>query len=487
MLKKAFTSNYALVAVLGLLVIARFLLLDFYPLMDTTEARYAEIARKMLELNDWVTPWFDYNVPFWGKPPLSFWVTAISFKWFGISELNARLPHFLAGLFILWWVWRWTRKHSSELAVSATIILATSLLFTASSGLVMTDMWLLLGVVMAMTAFWDTVIAPEQANLYSSWWFFLGLVIGLLSKGPVVLVFVGVPIFVWVLWQKAWWPVWQKIPWVKGGILTLLLALPWFVMAEIKTPGFLEYFILGEHVYRFVIPGWEGDLYGTAHEHPKGAIWGMLWIGLLPWSILVPMLGVWLWLKKSGRGLNLNDNIVFLLLWGLTPVVFFSFAGNILWPYVLPGLPALAVLIGLWLNQQDVQKKFWLLLASLMSLTIILGVSVVLMLGDKTEKKSQKSLIHYYQSLQPDRVLSTPNPVLYYLEKRPFSASFYSQGKALRADSIAQVIMTKHAQPVYIAMQPSMFKNLSMKQRNQLEHLKDFVGYQLFRVLDQPL
>jgi 4-amino-4-deoxy-L-arabinose transferase-like glycosyltransferase len=45
-------------------VFVRLLLLAFSPLMDTTEARYAEVARLMVELNDWVTPWFTYDVPF---------------------------------------------------------------------------------------------------------------------------------------------------------------------------------------------------------------------------------------------------------------------------------------------------------------------------------------------------------------------------------------------------------------------------------------
>jgi len=49
--------------------VVRLLLLGFSPLMDTTEARYGEISRIMVELNDWVTPWFTYDVPFWGKPP----------------------------------------------------------------------------------------------------------------------------------------------------------------------------------------------------------------------------------------------------------------------------------------------------------------------------------------------------------------------------------------------------------------------------------
>ena len=75
---------------LGLLLLARLVGMAAAPLMDTTEARYGEIGRKMAELNDWVTPWFDYGVPYWGKPPLAFWVTAISFKLFGVNEFAAR-------------------------------------------------------------------------------------------------------------------------------------------------------------------------------------------------------------------------------------------------------------------------------------------------------------------------------------------------------------------------------------------------------------
>ena len=83
----------------------RLVTLALYPIMDTTEARYAEIARRMAELGDWVTPWYDHDVPFWGKPPLSFWLTATSFHLFGVSEFTARLPHFLCGLLVAWLMW----------------------------------------------------------------------------------------------------------------------------------------------------------------------------------------------------------------------------------------------------------------------------------------------------------------------------------------------------------------------------------------------
>jgi hypothetical protein len=76
--------------VLALAVLVRLLFLGSYPLADTTEARYAEVARLMLVSGDWITPQIEAGVPFWGKPPLSFWLTAGSFKLFGISEFAAR-------------------------------------------------------------------------------------------------------------------------------------------------------------------------------------------------------------------------------------------------------------------------------------------------------------------------------------------------------------------------------------------------------------
>ena len=57
----------------------------------------------------------------------------------------------------------------------------------------------------------------------------------------------------------------------------LALAVPWYVMAEQATPGFLDYFLVGEHFRRFTVSGWEGDLYGNAHTEPLGTIW-LFWV-----------------------------------------------------------------------------------------------------------------------------------------------------------------------------------------------------------------
>ncbi|WZB74311.1 hypothetical protein WJ972_26380 [Achromobacter insuavis] len=75
----------------------------------------------------------------------------------------------------------------------------------------------------------------------------------------------------WMLWHRNARASLRALPWAGGIALTLMLALPWYIAAELKTPGFLRYFIVGEHILRFIDPGWEGDRYGSAHNAPTAA------------------------------------------------------------------------------------------------------------------------------------------------------------------------------------------------------------------------
>lgn len=83
------------------LILLRLIVDAWLPLLDKTEARYAEIARIMYETNNWVTPQIDYDVPFWAKPPMSTWLSAASFNVFGVNELGARFPSFLLQILLL--------------------------------------------------------------------------------------------------------------------------------------------------------------------------------------------------------------------------------------------------------------------------------------------------------------------------------------------------------------------------------------------------
>ena len=83
----------------------------------------------------------------------------------------------------------------------------------------------------------------------------------------------------------------------------LLIAVPWYVMAEHKTPGFLHYFIIGEHIDRFLDSGWKGDKYGHAHFKPLGTIWFMWLYTSLPWGLAGIIIAVKKLFVKKDRDL----------------------------------------------------------------------------------------------------------------------------------------------------------------------------------------
>ena len=139
----------------------RLLTMALYPILDTTEARYVEISRLMLVSGDWVMPQFQPGVPFWGKPPLFAWMTADSLRLFGMGEFAARLPHFLLGLGTLLLVMLLAiREMSPRRCVLALVILASTPLFFASVGTVMTES----GLMVFNHAFHDSVLALYQSS-----------------------------------------------------------------------------------------------------------------------------------------------------------------------------------------------------------------------------------------------------------------------------------------------------------------------------------
>ena len=434
---------------LAALMVARLISLALYPLMDTTEARYGDIARRMVERSDWVTPWFAEDQPFWGKPPLSFWATALGFKLFGINEFAGRLPHLILGLLVGAMTWVCARRQSARAAWHAVALLSASMLFVVASGAVMTDMSLALGTTLVMVGFW--IAMRDSAGKTWPWQLLmaLGFIIGLLAKGPLALVLCGVPIGVWLIWQRRALDAWRRIAWLRIVLLVLVFSLPWYVMAEFRTPGFLNYFLVGEHWQRFVTAGWTGDKYGAAHAFPRGGIWLFAFAALAPWPFLLTPLAFILHRKSDSFSSDkVNDGErLYLLLWGLWPCVFFTLSGNILWTYVLPGLPALAILVALWTSKQSGKATEWVLTGGVWICTATIVVCVALAnSGDYSDRKSAKSLMMDY------RTQAQVGEPLFYLGELPFSASFYSGGRGQRLNNLAELDARQPGASALVAM-----------------------------------
>lgn len=472
--------------ILAAVLVSRFIAMAFFPFADTTEPRYAEIARLMAETGDWITPWFEPGIPFWGKPPLSFWAQAAAIKVFGISEFSLRFPSWLATLGMVWLVWRLARQFwSVQVAQWSCLVFATMALTYISAGAVMTDAFLALGTTLALVSFY-LVMAGEGGPW--RWSFFLGLVIGLLSKGPLAPVLIGIPIVLWLLlsWREATNNL-RRLPWWRGSLLTALLVCPWYILAELKTPGFLDYFILGEHVRRFLDPGWAGDLYGSAHNQPEGMIW-MFWLwASFPWGIVALVSLALAWFRGNRRGIvgkTISDpDVSFLLASALAPMLFFTLAGNTLWTYILPSLPFTAMLIGRWASQCE---PLWLSRirgGAVALVPALLTLFVGLAAAGWAPLKTEKELVSYYQQAS-----NTDDSPLIYLNDLPFSARFYSNGNALEVteSGLGELLENKPFQQLYVAVPrtwpDSKLVGLSMSVRKVMSNSR----YQLLVVKGLP-
>jgi len=458
-------SRINLIWLLGALLLVRILAMVLVPFADTTEPRYAEIARLMMTSNDWITPWFEPGVPFWGKPPLSFWAQALAFKLFGVNEFAGRLPALLAFIATAWMVWRLAISVASQdVAAAAVVVYAGMLLTFVAAGTVMTDPYLALGTTWAMVAFY---LAPKEDVWYWRYGFFIGLAIGLLAKGPLAIVIAGAPIGVWVLIQGKLMYYLKTMPWIRGTLLMLAIALPWYVLAELKTPGFLNYFIVGEHFMRFVDPGWMGDLYGHAHKEPKGMIW-LHWLGgTAPWGPLALLLVLGHLLKASWRKTlwqaGIKPAALYLLFWALVTPVFFTPAGNVIWTYVLPSMPAFALLMGWALVTLNNGSRWRQLGLNLFMWTVpVLALVMTLLVANNNDlMKTEKSLAQYVAK-QPQVTEASNFSRWYYLTAElEFSARFYSHDlvKPVQLDQLDR--LAKQQQGVFVAVPLSRWETTS--------------------------
>ena len=414
---KKFQKNHLIIIVsIITLVIFRFFLTGFIPLLDKTEARYAEIARLMYETNEWIVLQIDYGIPFWAKPPLSTWLSAISIYSFGVNEIATRLPSFLLCIVILIILGKLVKKSGSSFYLPAFILLTTPE-FLIHMGVVSTDVTLTFSITLIMLSFWKAM--QNDRKTFWNYLFFFGVGLGLLSKGPIALILTGPPIFIWCLLdKKRWKQVFKRLPWLIGILITGITAIPWYILTEQKTPGFIDYFVVGEHFKRFLDSSWKGDLYGFAKSLPIGMIWVFLLIFAFPW---IQILFVALW--KNRKNIFKDSWTAFLVLWLFWIPVFFTFTKSGLHTYILPSVIPMALLLIFYWGEfkEKVLLRIGLIFPALVILTFL---GLLFSSQFKTFMNTDKYLLE----LQQNKIVSEQTPVYYWFDKT-YSSQFYSKGK----------------------------------------------------------
>lgn len=322
-------------------------------LMDKTEGLFVEIPREMLVSGDWVTPrwngelFFDY--PVWG-----YWMVALSFRLFGVSEWAARLPVALAATATVYAVFavlmlvapaaEAAHQRLGRSLLGATVLaLSPGWLGWGRSSV--TDMFLASGITLALLGF----VLAHTATPQRPWQRPLGFValavfcgIAVLAKGPVGLLLPGlVMLGFWTLKGTLIQEL-RRTPWLPLVLLFLGVAAPWYGMATAANgTEFLGRFLGFSNLERFT---------SVIYDHPGPPWFYLPWVLLLllPWSLYLPVAAVRLrfWRLSVWRETPPGADLPLLgLLWLVLMVAFFSAAATKLPGYILPALPGGSLLV----------------------------------------------------------------------------------------------------------------------------------------------
>jgi len=301
------------------------------------EPRYAQVAREMLARHDWVTPVL-YGHPWLEKPPLYYWCAMLAYKASGgISDTAARLPCAFLSCLLVVFIYVWARRFRPGMQLDAALITASAAIMIGFGRAASTDMPLTAMVTAAMLS-WYGWYASKKHGWLLGFYFFLAL--GTLAKGPLAVFLAAIIIALFAalrrdgkLLVRTLWPI--------GIALYLVVAVPWFIAVQHANPEFYRLFFLQQNVARFT---------SNLYHHPE-PFWFYLPVALLalvPWTVfavaaVVDAIRDWKYSAQQPAGEE--DFRLYLVVWFILPIIFFSFSRSKLPGYILPAIPAATVLL----------------------------------------------------------------------------------------------------------------------------------------------
>lgn len=330
------------------------------PLVGPDEPRYAQVAREMFERRDFITPTLG-GIPWFEKPPLLYWMMILSYRLLGVTEYAARLGPALCGLitaiFVYWAARAIENPTETSMNVEqgatarwSTLVWFSSLGAIGFSRAASFDIVLTMTVAGAFAFLLNYLLRTDTRGAISSkgpsggtallvgFYFFTGL--SALAKGLIgfVIVFGVVGLYYFVRLERPRRGLLMSLIW--GVPLSLLVAGVWFIPMMTKHGWtFIDQFIIQHHFARFV---------SNKYHHP-GPIYFYVPVVIclaLPWTLALGA-AIFSARRWAWRGQNALDRFrIFALVWLMLPILFFSFSGSKLTAYVLPILPAIALLVG---------------------------------------------------------------------------------------------------------------------------------------------
>jgi 4-amino-4-deoxy-L-arabinose transferase-like glycosyltransferase len=318
-----------------------------FGLIGADEPRYAQVAREMLERHDWITPVLGGR-PWLEKPPLYYWQAMLAYSVFGVSDWAARLPSALDATLLVVAVYFFLRRLRPGFELDGALITASAAGIVGYARAASMDMALAAAFTIGMLGWWAWRERGKRIYLAAFYGF---MALGMLAKGPVAPFLAAVVIVLYASVVREWRLV-RKSLWLPGTILFCGIALPWYVAVQMRNPQFFREFIVEQNLGRF-----SENLYH--HSEPFWYYLPVTALALVPWTVFViaPLFQAVRpgWTQRrpvDAAGMDFEKQFsIFACCWLVVPVVFFSISQSKLPGYILPAIPAGALLLVSYLRQ----------------------------------------------------------------------------------------------------------------------------------------
>jgi 4-amino-4-deoxy-L-arabinose transferase-like glycosyltransferase len=335
------------------------------------ESYFALGARSMVERNEWLTPHAPDELQL-NKPPLTYWLIGVSYKLFGSSYGTARLPSVLAAILVLAIVYGLgTWLDGVQVGLISAAILASSYLFLSFARIAMSDMLLTLCVTAGFACFIAALTERTNRSRKVVLVGYVALALGVLAKGPVALALVAVPIGLELLVRRDR-EMFKRLRLPIGVALFPAIAAPYFLLVSARAGvGPLQFFFVSENLQRFT---------GQVYESGARPFWYELAAFLsdfAPWSLLILPAALFDWRARRSGATGRPRRILYL--WLIYTVLLFSLASFKRDYYLLPAMPAAALIVGpLLANTERLSKFARRALAAFLVLCSVVIVAVAL-------------------------------------------------------------------------------------------------------------
>lgn len=297
------------------------------------ETRYAQISQAMLLGGDWVSPHF-LGLRYFEKPVAGYWMIALGQAVFGENLFGVRIASVVATALSVLLAYLLARRlwRDPRTSLACALLYASFGLIAGQSGYANLDPQFTFWVNLSLVALWHALDAgSRRARLLG--WTLLGLACGMgfLTKGFLAWLLPVLVALPYMLWQRRWR---ELLGYGALAVLAaLLVCLPWALAVHAREADYWRFFFWHEHIRRFA-----GE--DAQHSRPWWFYLPLLAVACLPWSGLLPSALRQAWHERR------QAPVVFLALWLLLPLAFFSLSRGKLPTYIMPCLLPLALLMG---------------------------------------------------------------------------------------------------------------------------------------------